>query len=301
MRAEVLQVRAFSRAVTRRFGALDEQYLGRRRPLAEARLLFEVGMHATAVRNLRARLGLDSGFLSRLLRSLERQGLLVTESARDDGRIRVARLTRAGRRELHHLNALSDALARSVLAPLSPEQARRLVAAMAEVERLLCASSITITPAQPGDQDAADCRRQYFQELGSRFPEGFRPTAAHTLTLRRLEPRAGRVFVARLAGDAVGFGAVRRIAPGMGEIKHMWIAPRVRGLGVGRRLLAELERAARRMRVRVLRLDTHASLTEALGLYRSAGYRKIPRYNDNPYAQHWFEKVLVASARPGRG
>lgn len=301
MRADVLQVRAFSRAVTRRFGVLDEQYLGRDRPLAEARLVFDVGIHPTAVRDLRARLGLDSGFLSRLLRSLERQGLLVTEAARGDGRIRVARLTRAGRRELQQLNALSDALARSVLKPLNREQAQRLVAAMAEVERLLRASSVAITRAQPGDGGAAYCRRQYFQELDSRFPEGFRPAAAHTLALSQLEPRGGRVLVARLAGEAVGCGAVRRIAPGMGEIKHMWVAPRVRGLGVGRRLLAELERAARGLRLRVLRLDTHASLTEALGLYRSAGYREIPRYNDNPYAQHWFEKELVAPARRGRG
>ena len=298
---DVLQVRAFGRAVARRFGVLDEQYLGRDRPLAEARLVFEVGTRRTAVRDLRARLGLDSGFLSRLLRSLERQGLLVTEAARGDGRIRVTRLTRAGRRELQRLNALSDELAKSVLKPLNREQAQRLVAAMAEVERLLRASSIAITPAQPDDREAAYCRRRYFRELSARFPEGFRPTAAHTLALGQLEPRGGRVLVARLAGEAVGCGAVRRMAPGMGEIKHMWVAPRVRGLGVGRRLLAGLERAARGLRLRVLRLDTHASLTEALGLYRSAGYREIPRYNDNPYAQHWFEKALVAPARRGRG
>ena len=82
-------------------------------------------------------------------------------------------------------------------------------------------------------------------------------------------------------------------SPGVGEIKRMWVAPQVRGRGVGRKLLGALEHAARERRLLTVRLDTHASLAEALHLYRTSGYREIPRFNDNPYAHHWFEKTLV--------
>ena len=90
----------------------------------------------------------------------------------------------------------------------------------------------------------------------------------------------------------MGCGALRALEPGAGEIKRMWISPDARGLGLGRRLLIELERVAKRRHMRAIRLDTNASLAEALGLYRSAGYRETGRFNDNPYAQHWFEKAL---------
>ena len=80
---------------------------------------------------------------------------------------------------------------------------------------------------------------------------------------------------------------------GTADAKRMWVAPSARGLGLGRRLLAELERHARDAGVRTLRLDTNRALTEAIALYRAAGYEEIPRFNDEPHAQHWFAKSLV--------
>ena len=97
-------IRGFNRSVTRRIGALNAHYLGRKGPLVESRLLFEIGADGVPVRDLRARLGLDSGFVSRMLRSLERQGLVRTvQPTGGDGRIRVAQLTSAGRTELRRL------------------------------------------------------------------------------------------------------------------------------------------------------------------------------------------------------
>src|ERR687887_2013410 len=116
--AMVEQVRRFNRTVTERVGALNDHFLGRERPLSEARLLWEIGPDGCEVRLLRARLGLDSGYLSRLLRSLEAAGLVELSASAADRRIRVARLTAAGRRERATLDGRSDRLAQSLLAPL---------------------------------------------------------------------------------------------------------------------------------------------------------------------------------------
>ena len=289
---EIEQIRSFNRTVTRRLGVLNERYLGRDRPLVESRLLFEIGTSGASVRELRARLGLDSGFSSRLLRALERRKLVRTETSGADGRIRIAYLTRAGLAELERLNSLSDDLARSMLAPLEREQAQRLVTAMIEVDRLLRASSIELTPADPRSADAERCLQRYYAELAARFPSGFELHADHAPAAEEFAPPAGCMLVVRLFGEPVGCGGIRTLEPGVGEIKRMWISPEVRGMGVGRRLLGVLEEVARARKLRTVRLDTHGSLAEALGLYRAAGYREIPRYNDNRYAQHWFEKSL---------
>src|SRR5438270_8097533 len=125
--AMVDQVRRFNRVVTERVGALNDHFLGRARPLGEARLLWEIGLDGCEVRLLRSRLGLDSGYLSRLLRSLETAGLVKVSASSADGRIRLARLTGAGRRERSMLDERSDALAQSLLAPLTSGQQERLV------------------------------------------------------------------------------------------------------------------------------------------------------------------------------
>ena len=136
------QVRSFNRTVTQRVGALSDRYLARDRPLGEARVLWEIGLDGCEVRLLRSRLGLDSGYLSRLLRSLEADGLVEVTASGSDRRIRVARLTAAGRAERAALDERSDDLARSLLAPLSSQQRQRLLAAMHEVVRLLTAAIV---------------------------------------------------------------------------------------------------------------------------------------------------------------
>src|SRR5215469_8804858 len=289
---DVEKIRSFNRTVTRRLGVLNELYLGRDRPLVESRLLFEIGAEGASVRELRLRLGLDSGFASRLLRGLERKKLVRTEPAGADGRVRMARLTCAGLEELERLNSLSDDLARSMLAPREPKQALRLVAAMTEVDLLLRAASIEFAESDPRSAEADGCLQRYYAELAARFSNGFELHADDAPPAEVFLPPAGRMLVARLFGEAVGCGGIRTLEPGVGEIKRMWLSPGVRGLGLGRRLLAELERTAAALKLRAIRLDTNGSLAEALRLYRESGYREIARYNDNPYAQHWFEKSL---------
>src|SRR5215208_5651519 len=151
--AMIEQVRRFNRTVTERVGALNDHFLDLERPLGEARLLWEIGPDGCEVRLLRSRLGLDSGYLSRLLRSLQAAGLVELATGGSDRRIRVARLTPAGRAERATLDERADAHARSVLAPLNPHQRARLVAAMRDVERLLTAASVEITAVDPEHPD----------------------------------------------------------------------------------------------------------------------------------------------------
>jgi DNA-binding MarR family transcriptional regulator len=287
---DVAQVRRFNRTVSQRIGALDDHFLSRDRPLGEARLLWEVGAGGD-VRELRARLDLDSGYMSRLLRRLEDDGLVVVEAADGDRRVRTVRLTDAGRAERDVLDRRSDELAAGLLAPLSASQRARLVDAMGEVERLLTAAMVRVAPADPESADARHCLKAYVAELDRRFDGGFRAAdgLAEPGTMR---PPRGVLLVATLRAEPVGCGALRFHEDATAEIKSVWVAPAVRGVGVARRILAELEaRAAER--VGLVRLDTNGTLHEAIAMYRRSGYREIPRYNDNRYAQHWFEKRLA--------
>lgn len=291
-RALVDVVRRFNRTVTQRVGALDDSYLARDRPLAQSRLLWEIGPEDAEVAALRTRLDLDAGYLSRLLRTLEGAGLVVVGPGEGDARVRTARLTEAGRAEWELLDRSSDDLAWSMLAPLTDGQRTRLTAAMAEVEHLLMASLVAIEPCHPGEPGARACLRAYARELAARFDSGFDPDSSG-VDDHEVVPPAGLFLVATVGSEAVGCGAVRLPSGEPAEIKRLWVSPSVRGLGVGRRLLDELERHAAAAGADSVRLDTNRSLTEAIQLYRRSGYREIPPYNRNPYAHHWFAKSLT--------
>jgi len=292
--AAVERIRSFNRLVTERVGALDDRYLSRDRPLGQSRVLWEIGRDGCDVRALRSRLGLDSGYLSRLLRALEAAGLVRVVANPADRRVRTARLTRRGEAECDLLDRRSDDLARSMLEPLSGGRRERLVAAMAEVEHLLTASLVEIAVVDPADRDARFCLGECVAELGRRFDTGFDPALSISATLDELRPPAGLFLVATLRGDPVGCGALKLHGREPAELKRMWVGESVRGFGIGRRLLIELERRAAAAGATVLRLETNASLTEAIDLYRSAGYVEVEAFNDEPYAHHWFEKQLDA-------
>ncbi len=294
-RALIEAVRRFNRAVTQRIGALEDAFLARGRPLGQARLLWEIGPDGCDVRDLRSRLDLDSGYLSRLLRSLEHDGLVTVEVNETDGRLRTARPTAAGGAERAELDRRSDAAAASLLGPLTERQRGRLVTAMAEVERLLAVSAIALGVRDPRDPDARYCLRSYVEELSGRFDGGFDPARSISAADDEMTPPAGLFLVATLHCEPVGCGALKLHPGAPAEIKRMWVAPSVRGLGLGRRLLAELEARAAAHGVRVLRLETNRALGEAIGLYLAAGYHEVAAFNDEPYAHHWFEKALPVS------
>jgi len=292
--AQIGQVRRFNRTVTEHVGVLHDHYLGRDRPIGEARLLWEIGEQGQDVRRLRERLGLDSGYVSRLLRSLETDGLVSVEPQPQDRRVRTVRLTDAGRAERAILDGRSNELAGSLLEPLNTAQRARLVAAMAEADRLLTAATVVLDTIAPDHPDAQHCLRSYFTELQERFETGFDPARSLLPDADELRPPHGLFLVARLHGEPVGCAGLKLPPGAPAEIKRMWVAPHARRLGLGRRFLAELETRAAQHGHDVLRLDTNKALTAAISLYHSHGFQEIPAFNDEPYAQHWFEKRITA-------
>lgn len=290
--AMVAQVRRFNRVVTQHVGALNERYLAREHSLGEARVLWEIGAEGCDVRTLRVRLGLDSGYLSRLLGRLAEAGLVTLGPSADDRRMRTARLTPSGLLERAVLDERSDSLAESLLAGLSPDQRQRLCASMSEVERLITAATVAVAEVEPARPDAQQCLRAYFAELDRRFETGFDPAHSISAANDELRPPAGLLVLAWLRERPVGCGALKFHGDQPAELKRMWVAESARGLGIGRRILSELERLAATHGVRSLRLETNRTLAEAINLYRSAGYVEVPAFNDEPYAHHWFEKQL---------
>lgn len=289
---QIAQVRHFNRTITQRIGALSSSYLDSGRPLGEARLIFEIGEHGATIRALRARLGLDSGYLSRMLRTLEAQGIAVTQRAAHDARVRLVTLTAKGHQEWEVLDQRSELLAASLLGPLGESQRQRLLSAMAEVVRFLNASAVAIEIADPFSEEAQTCISAYFTELQARFKEGFDPALTTSADPQELVAPAGWFLLARLDGVAVGCSGLKMNGPACAEVKRMWVAPQARGLGIAQRLLNAIEDLAHGAGIEVLQLDTNRSLLEARALYLRNGYAEIPPYNSNPYAHHWFEKRL---------
>lgn len=148
------------------------------------------------------------------------------------------------------------------------------------------------TPEPADSPEALDCLKSYFAELQHRFPGGFDPGATISADPIEVTPPNGQFLLVRVDGIARGCGAVKSLGDGIGELKRMWLHPSLRGRGGGKKLLAALEAEALKLEFHTVRLDTSAHLDEALALYRGAGYREIPPYNDNRYAAHWFEKTL---------
>ncbi|MGW1041176.1 GNAT family N-acetyltransferase [Streptomyces sp. NPDC002547] len=289
----VTAFRRFNRYLTRRIGVLDDHYLGQDRPLGQARLLYEIGDGAS-LRELRVRLGLDAGYLSRMTRALEAQGLVRTSVHHEDSRLRLTELTPAGRDEVGEQNRRADALAERLLRDLSEDQRGELTAALGTARRLLRLAGIVIERVDGASADARVCLDAYAADIDARFPEGFDPTAL--VRPEEVSGDAGAFLVAYEENRPVGCGALRTLKPGVGEIRHVWVHPDARRLGLARRLLDGLERQAVEHGLGLVRLDTHAVLTEAQAMYRACGYTQIPRYDDNVYAAHWFEKRLTDGA-----
>ena len=306
MPSQIAQVRRFHRSITQRAGVLNDHFLSQDRPLALSRLVWEIGAEGGEIVRLRSRLGIDSGQMSRMLRALEKDGLVTVTPSAADARIRVVRLTPKGLAERAILDERSDDLAASILDPLDDTQRAELVSAMRTVERLVATSLIELREADPASPDAQRCLRAYVEELNRRAPRrGFDPTKGATAHPHEVRPPSGAFVLAYLNGEAIGCGAIKHQPEKVTDIKRMWVAESARGLGLGRRLLAHLERLARDHGSNEARLETSDVLPEAIALYGSSGYVEVPPFNNEPFADRWFTKPLLdknpnGSRRPSR-
>ena len=287
----ISRFRRFARAVTREVGALDTSFLGRGRPLGAARVINAIGSGRTDVAELRTYLGLDSGLMSRLLRSLEEEGLIRTTPHSDDARRRVIALTPAGEHEFRAYETLSDTRAASFLdrAP----NATALLDAMDLIASAFGRDGVAIEEVDPGSEAARHCLTHYYAELDARFPGGFDVELSCDPDAKDMIRPHGAFFVAMSDGLPVGCVALKGDGDGSAEIKRLWVDRGARGLGLARRLMAAAEGAAHTLTIHTLRLDTNRALPEAERFYRAAGWTQIERYNDNPYAEVFFEKSLT--------
>ena len=287
---DIARIRRFNRAVTSEVGALDTSFLGRGRPLGAARVLNAIGHGMGDVQTIRAYLDLDSGLTSRLLRSLETEGLIETEPHPDDARRRLARLTKAGEAEFAAYEDISDARAQDLLDRHPKPDA--LLAAMDLVASALSRDRIAIAIADPRSEDALYCLHAYYSELGRRLDQGFDVTlSADPEATDMIAPR-GTFLVARSDGLPIGCAGLKGQGKPEAEVKRLWVSPAARRLGLASRLMADLEEAARDLNISVLRLDTNSALPEAEALYRTSGWTEIPRFNDDPYPDLFFERRL---------
>ena len=286
----IARVRRFNRAVTSEVGALDTSFLGRGRPLGAARVLNAIGHGHSDVAAIRDYLGLDSGLMSRLLRGLEEEGLVETVAHPDDARCRVAHLTKRGRREFDAYEALSNAQAQAMIArhPRRDE----LLAAMDLVASALGRARITIEEVDPRTEEARYCLGEYYAELARRFEQGFDVSLSRDPDAKDMIRPRGAFLVAMSDGLAIGCVGLKGAGGDMAEVKRLWVAPSARGLGLSKRLMEATEAAARELSIKVLRLDTNRALPEAIALYRNSGWTEIERFNDDPYPDFFFEKVL---------
>ncbi|MGH9807522.1 MAG: GNAT family N-acetyltransferase [Terriglobia bacterium] len=291
LRDPVSRFRRFARAVTLEVGALDASFLGRGRSLRAARLLNAIGMGRTDVAEIREYLGLDSGLMSRMLRSLEEEGLVRTTPHPDDGRRRVAVFTAAGQREFQVYEELSNARASALLdrSPRSDE----LLDAMDMVASALGRDRITIEAADPRDAAARYCIGEYYSELGRRFEKGFDVSRSRDPEAADMVRPRGAFLLAMSDGLPIGCVGLKGTGGGeVAEIKRLWVCRAARSFGIAKRLMHAVETVARELSVKTLRLDTNSALPEALKLYRTSGWVEIDRFNEDPYPDHFFEKCL---------
>ena len=279
--ARIAAVRRFNRFYTRRIGVLREGLLDSPFSLAEARVIYELANRddPTAT-ELAAELALDAGYLSRLLRGLERRGLIARRRSAEDGRRSHLALTARGRRAFVQLDSRSAAEISAMLAPLPAPEQSRLMGAIGTIERILGAPGEPRVPYllrrnQPGDIGWVVSRHGalYAQEYG--WDERFEAFVAHIAAqfVERFDPKRERCWIAERDGENVGAVFLVRKSASAAQLRMLFVEPQARGLGIGHRLVDECERFARLAGYRKIVLWTNDVLHAARRIYEAAGYR----------------------------
>jgi DNA-binding MarR family transcriptional regulator/N-acetylglutamate synthase-like GNAT family acetyltransferase len=281
----VTAVRRFNRFYTRQIGLLQETLLHSPFSLTEARVLYELGRHApTHATALGQELGLDAGYLSRILRGFERRGLLQRTPSRTDGRQSVLALTAQGRNAFARLDGASRREIGTLLAQLPAPHQQRLVASMHTIEQLLGApppsphrAAYRVRRHRPGDMGWVVHRHGvlYAREYG--WDARFEALVAEIVAkfIKRYDPKRERCWIAELEGEVVGSVFLVQRSSGVAQLRLLLVEPRARGLGIGARLVQECVSFARRVGYRKIMLWTNDVLHAARHLYEQAGFHLV--------------------------
>ncbi len=296
--ARVRAVRSFNRFYTRQIGVLQDRFLGSPFSLAEARVLQEVAQHdRTTATDVSRVLGLDAGYLSRVLLTFDRRGLVQRTRSNVDGRRTHLSLTRTGQAAFARLNQQSHDDVAAMLRRLSADGQRRLVAAMGAIEHLLGAKPETTTsyvlrPPQAGDLGWVVFRQGvlYAEEWG--YNEEFEALAAGIVAafVQHLRPSRERCWIAEKDGEIVGSVFLVQKSKTVAQLRLLLVERSARGLGIGSRLIAECVRFAQRAGYRKITLWTQSELAAARRLYKKAGFRRTARKQHDSFGR----KGLVA-------
>jgi DNA-binding MarR family transcriptional regulator/GNAT superfamily N-acetyltransferase len=281
--ARIAAVRRFNRFYTRRIGVLQEGLHGSAWSLTEGRVLYELAQRAAPTAAELARdLGLDPGYLSRILKGFEARGELERRPCARDGRQTILALTEAGRAAFAAINGRARNAVGALLDGLPAAGQDRLVAAMATIEDLLGAPAepqlpYLLRPHQPGDLGWIIHRQGvlYHEEYG--WDASFEALVAAIAAqfVQQLEPRRERCWIAERAGEVVGAVFLVRQSDEVAKLRLLYVEPKARGLGIGRRLVAECTRFARQAGYRRITLWTQSILGAARRLYQAEGYRLV--------------------------
>lgn len=285
-------VRRFNRFYTQKIGVLNRGYLNSRFTLTEARVLYELAHNEpTTAARLGRELGLDPGYLSRILRGFREHGLIERQRSDADGREQMISLTEAGREAFGRLDAAARGEIEAMLTRLSAEEQDRLVRAMGTIESLLGGAperrvSYILRPHQPGDLGWIVYRHGVLYNQEYRWDERFEALVAQVVAdfVWNFDPRRERCWIAEMNGEPVGsvFLVKHPEREGVAKLRLLLVEPRARGLGIGRRLVQECTRFARQAGYRKITLWTNNVLVAARRIYEQEGYRLV---HQEPYEE----------------
>ncbi|MGD1879598.1 MAG: GNAT family N-acetyltransferase [Kiloniellaceae bacterium] len=293
-------VRRFTRFYSQQIGLLHRHLLDSPFSLTEGRVLYELAHHETAsAAELAGELGLDSGYLSRILKGFEKRGLLERRRSERDGRAVTLSLTEAGQQAFAGINARSRAEVEALLQHLSETEQDEVVAAMATVQaglgaRLPRKAPYILRPPQPGDMGWIVHRHGalYAQEYG--WDESFEALVAKIVAdfIETHDPKRERCWIAEKDGEVVGSAFVVRQSDTVAKLRLVYVEPTARGLGIGQRLVAEAIRFSRLQDYRKLTLWTNDILVSARRIYEAAGFRLVKEEKHHSFGkdlvgQHW--------------
>jgi len=290
-------VRQFNRFYTRQIGLLQERFLDTPVSLTEGRVLYDLAHRESPIAtDVAKELRLDRGYLSRVLRTLERRGYISKAVAEADGRQSLLSLTRKGRKLFGQLDARSQEQTGAMLGKLNSGEQRRLLDAMRSVETLLGAprnasEPYLLRPHQAGDMGWVVYRQGllYFQEYG--YDQDFEALAARIVAdfVANFDPRFDRCWIAEKDGEIVGSVFLVKHSREVAQLRLLLVEPSARGMGIGKRLVAECIRFARQAGYRKITLWTQSELHAARHLYKKAGFSLVRKKR-----HHSFSKDLVA-------